>query len=190
MTRNALWLGTSSDVSEEIPFAERMPTVIAARLSREIAQELVPVVRTPWPTPALFGLIEDWLDNFDPLVVVLHVNSFWFTYESVPGKVRRVFGPAGEVLAKAGSKAADSSAVSANPMFKLGRKALVRTIGGDLLVTPDQAIEVYREVIRTIITHEEILLLVRGPLGALDSSGTLKGYNKAESGDACTSIAL
>ena len=72
------------------------------------------------------------------------------------------------------------SAVSANPVYKVGRKALVRTFGGDLLVTPEQAIDIYTEIIRKIISNEDILLLVRGPMGALDSSGTRSGYEKAE----------
>ncbi len=179
MSRNVLWLANSSDVNPRIPEELRVPNLITKRLSEEAGEDLTAVVRALWPSPALLGLVGDWLERYEPVAVVLHVNSYWFTYESAPGKVRRIFGPVGKPLASAGLKAAAMPSFSDNPLFKAGRKAVVRAVGGDLLLPPRESLELFGSVVRRVVSEEDMVLLVRGPLTAHNSAGTDRGFRKA-----------
>ena len=158
---------------------ERLPTIITGRLADEAGIELVPEVRVPWPTGDLLALLDGWLQRYEPVAVVLHVNSFWFTYESVPERVRRMLGPFGAPLATIGLKAAGNSTLAENPVFKAGRKATVRAIGGDLLMSPQASVSMFGDMIRRIVAQEEVVLLVRGAISAHNSAGSEGGLEKS-----------
>jgi len=175
-----LRLGNSYDTDRNIPADANKSSVADRLLAEGIGEPVETTVRTIWPEPGLPALIDRWLDRYEPDEVFLIVASYWFTYVSVPVRVRRALGPLGAPLANAGLKAAGKPWLAHNAAFRLARRATIHTIGGSTNFTPEQVIESMEACIRTILLRENIALAVRGPRVAFSADGTEKTQRWAE----------
>lgn len=117
-----------------------------------------------WPTPALPGLVDRWIEQYHPDIVYLHVVPYWYVFESVPVRVERRFGSPGKKLAGAGVRAAGGRLAGTLPLRAL-RTIGLRTIGGEAHFTPEQVIEVVESCIRRIVAREDVVLAVVGSTG-------------------------
>jgi hypothetical protein len=158
-----LWLGSSNDLNPLVDEQQRMPH-IAARIIHERtgnAPELE--IRPLVPSPRMAELAGDWVDEYDPELVCLYVGAYFYSYRSVPLRVRRRFGPIGKPFAKVGWKAAESRTLGERRWFHFLRGAALRTIGGDAQYTSAQVFSRIEATTRRIIANEDRVLLVRGP---------------------------
>lgn len=163
---------TLSDDLVPLPEGTRRSWQVAEdMLAREIVQPVETTLRVIWPESSLPDLVERWLQRYEPDIVSLKVSPYWFTYESVPLRIQRHVPVIGPRLAHAGLRAADTSWLAQNPVFRTARRTTRRVIGGETHFTPDQVLAVMEDCIRRILRREGVILLVRGPLEPTDDEG-------------------
>lgn len=160
-----LRLGTSDDILPTVAEHERGYRIVEQALAAETGETVETIIREAWPEPGLPEVLGRWLDRFEPDVVSLKVSSFWFTYESVPERLRTL--PlVGDRLAAAGLKTASTPWLGNSGAYDVARKAARRVLGSATYFTPDQVIEVIEACIHRIVRAERALVVVRGPLVA------------------------
>ncbi len=143
------------------------------RTYRYVEQAMEALTGEPWetirkpisPAESLPDIVERWITEFQPDIVYLMVNSYWFNYESVPLKLKRKFGRVGEVVGDAGLAAAGKPWFADRWWFHKTRYFLQSTIGGETPFTPEYVLENMEAVIRRILRHEDVHLVVRSSLG-------------------------
>lgn len=165
-----LRFGSSNDGRAEVPAELRRAAIVEQRLSEALGEPVESVVRQAWPDERLPGLVARWMDEFRPDLVLLPVNSFSFNYESVPLKIERRLGPLGKPIAHLGWKAAETPAIAHRGAFHSARRLAQRTIGGATYFEPEQVLEVMAKCVRTIVQHEQAILIVKGSRGSRDFS--------------------
>ncbi len=125
----------------------------AKRFTEETGLPVEQICRVIWPAPGLADLVSRWLERYEPEMVVIHTNSYWFTYASVPAKMGRLFGAPGRAAASLGLRAADRPALAQNAVFRTGRKLVVRTVGGDVAIKAVACVEMMDEMVRRIVAQ-------------------------------------
>ena len=167
-----LWLGNSQDVEGYLPAVQLAPHLVAKRLTEALGEHVKVEVRPIWPTERLPALLESWVEESRPDMVLLVVPTFWCCLESVPLKIRRRFGRFGAPISNIGLKVADTAWLSSNRLYYAAQRLALRTVGGATNFQPDEVVERMHECIRTVVRNEEIVLLVQG-LHGLDEHYTL-----------------
>jgi hypothetical protein len=164
-----LRLTNSDDTNPSIPAQDRSPAITGHRFSELTGEPCETIARVIWPRSSLPGLIDRWVQEYRPDLVFLVVTSFWFTYESLPLKVERSLGPLGRPVARAGIKAGGYRPLATSRAFHAGRRFALRTIGGATHFSPPQVVSCMEACIRTVLAHEDVVLVVRGPQTAFSS---------------------
>jgi hypothetical protein len=168
-----LFLGNSSEVYGDVGESERRTALAGAALEDAFGEPVEMIVRRIWPSPALPVTIEKWMKEFEPDLVYLNVISFWFNFESVPLKLERRFGRLAKPLRQAGVRASQMPWLGHTGAFHWLRTQSQRAIGGATFFEPSQVISVMTDCARTIVRHEDVVLLVKGPRG----QGTYNGLH-------------
>lgn len=143
------------------------------RAYRYVEQALEALTGEPWETirkpiqPAenLPDIVDRWVNEFQPDIVYLMVNSYWFNYESVPLKLKRKFGRVGQAVGDVGLSAAGKPWFADHWWFHKTRYFLQATIGGETPYTPEYVLENMEAVIRRVLRHEHVHLVVRSSMG-------------------------
>lgn len=148
-----------------IPEPELFPERIRKGLERELGELVEIRARAVWPRKSLPTVVDGWMRDFEPDLVVFPISVFWFGYESVPVRLDRQLGPLGRGIAKASLKAAATPWLAHNPVFQSGRRTAQRFVGGRSYFEPEEVIAVSRATIRAILRSEGASLVVLGPSG-------------------------
>ena len=161
-----LRLSTSDDLLATVADHERGFRAVEQALATEAGEPVETMVREIWPDPHLPDVVETWLSRFEPDVVSLKVSSFWFTYESVPLRLRQLgmLGPVGGRIADVGLRSAATPWIGNSRPFDVVRNLARRVVGSAIYFTPDQVIGVMDGCLRRIVRHEGAVVAVRGPL--------------------------
>lgn len=185
-----LKLGTSNDLTTVIPEEDRSYRVTERFLHEATGLPVEVIPRIIWPGAQLPGLIDQWLDKYQPDLVLLIVNPYWMTFESVPLRLQRRLGRAGKAAGDLGTKAAGVTWLSHNPVFRGGRRLALKTIGGDVHFEPAEVVATIEQCARRILRREGIGLVIRGPKSALTHHNDAKGRARGERRRLQTHIAL
>jgi len=177
-----LKLGTSDDLTAAIPEEDRAYRVTQRFLGDATGLPVEVISRVIWPGPKLPGLIDQWLDRYEPDLVLLVVNPYWMTFESVPLRLQRRLGWAGKAAGDMGTRAAGVPWLAYNPVFRAGRRFALKTIGGDVHFEPAEVVAVVEQCARRVLRREGIGLVLRGPRNALtyhnDAAGRARGERR------------
>lgn len=149
----------------DIPRDELFPAAMQAPLTKAIGEQVEVFARAVWPNPGLERVVEKWMNDFQPELVVFPISSFWFLYESTPVRIERRFGSAGLFISKKSQKLAATPWLAHNRPFQWTRKQAQRVIGGQAWFEPGEVIDVAQKVIRSVIRREGTYLVVFGPSG-------------------------
>ena len=171
-----LRLGNSEDRSPGIADSDRAWYIAGIVLAEACGESVETVVRPISPTRELPDLLDKWLDEYQPDLVLLKVTWYWYSYESVPRRIERLLGRSGKPIARAGTRAGESPRFATKRWFKLCRRAAHRIIGGDTPFPSSQVLEVMEECIRRVKARENVALLVKGTGGNRYDEETLAGY--------------
>lgn len=175
-----LRLTNSDDFNERIAAPERAPQIAAAEF-QDLTGELMTVEqRSVWPSPRLPGLLATWLEDSQPDIVLLRCAAYWVTFRSVPLRVRRLLGPAGKPLVAVGNRSSQVHWLAESGGYRLARKALLRTFGGDTNFAVAEVIDVIEACIRRVLALEGPLLIVRGPQAAVSADTSQRSRAWAE----------
>lgn len=175
-----LRLAVSDDTNPLIPAGQRIPEIAAARFTEATGEPVEQVIRVFWPTPEYPDLVERWMEREHPDMVYVWVNSYCFTYESVPLRIERRFGQAGRLVNRASQRIANTRWLADRPPFKAGRRLAHRVLGGDTYFTPVEVLERVELLLRRVLEHEGVVVIVRGPRTAYGEDGGPKGLARAE----------
>ncbi|MCC6382893.1 MAG: hypothetical protein IT304_10320, partial [Dehalococcoidia bacterium] len=160
-----LRLCNSNDTYAGVPEQLRAGAIASDLLAAAAGEPVDTVSRVIWPDPTLPDLVDRWLDRYQPDVVSLKINTFWFAHESVPLKLERRFGSIGKVAGSAGRKAVGVPWVSRGRFFRLLNRVALRTIGGETYFTPDEVMATMEACVRRVLAREHVVLVVRGTEG-------------------------
>jgi len=150
--------GGDGRIAENALFPQRMEAPLAAALGEEV--EIV--AREVWPDERLIRVVERWMAQHEPDLVILVVSGFWFLYQSIPARLQR-YGPVGRAAAKALLAMAATPWLAHNRAFRSGRSVASRIIAGAPYFEPEEVIARCEEVIRTVLRAEGVYLLVIAP---------------------------
>jgi hypothetical protein len=189
-TMKVLLLGTSDDAADYVAEAATAPRLAEAELTRRLGEPVEIVLRRVWPTERFPRLVDRWLNDEKPDVVVLRTAALWVSYESVPVRVERILGPLGGPVRRLGIRMAQTPVLGTNPGFHASRKWLQRTIGGDPFFTVEQVVDSIGAAIRRIVRDERVVLVVRGPQGANRYHSSERAARNGERRRAAVHVAL
>ena len=156
-----LRLTHSADFDDAVPEDQRGTAVAQRTFSELTGLQATTIAKDAWPSPDLPGIVGRWLERHQPDIVFLGVRQFPFTYESVPLKVERKLRFGGREIARAGLVAAPR--FDRYRAFQLLRRGAQRAIGGETHFTPDEVIQVMKDVVRCVLAKESTVLTVCGP---------------------------
>ena len=174
-----LRLTNSSDVHPGVAPELRSPAVAERYIAETTGEKVETIQRALWPTETFPGVLERWLDQYQPDVVLVRLSSFWVAYESVPLRIGNRLGRVGGPVTTAGIRIRDRPWLVERRAFKAARKVVVRTLGGDTYFTPQEVARVLDEAFRRIVARESVLPVVRGTGLILNSSGTRRGFRRS-----------
>ncbi len=123
-----LRLVASDEAPGRLPVGTSIPEIIASLVEAETGESVEITLRSAWPSAALPGLIDKWLDEYEPDVVFLKVNAFWFNYLSLPLQIERKFGKFGKPINRVGKQVGELRPVSSSRPYRIARRYLLRAV--------------------------------------------------------------
>lgn len=175
-----LRLTNSNDVASRLPASQLSAAIADETIARLTGEQPDTTVRVIWPGPELPAIVGRWLERYDPDVVFLRSSSFWVCYESFPLRLQRRFGPIGRRVGALGLRVGGHPTVASNPVARTVREYAVRTIGGDTYFTPAEATAHVEATLKTILSAESVVPVLRGPAHVLNSARNHAGYLRAQ----------
>ncbi len=175
-----LWLSNSNDNRANLTEGARRPELMAKMLEHEIGRPVTLVTKPIWPSEELPEIIERWMTREEPDIVWLNTSAYWFAYESVPLRLKNRLGRVGDGVSGIGIRAGKDPRFANSATFRLLRKLLQLTIGGDTQLTPQQVVERQTKSARTIARQEHVVLILEGPSGRQNFYASKRSEMRAE----------
>ncbi len=175
-----LYLGTSDDRGPAIEGTAATPEIVETMLSTSLATSVELIVKEAWPNENLPAVLERWVAEVDPDLIVICVNGYWFSYTSVPQKLRRVFVRAGSGVANTGLRLADVPWFAHNVLFRTARRLVTAAVGGDTFFSGREVVERIEECVKTSIRREGTIVAVRGAEGQSPYAETARSRDGKE----------
>ncbi len=126
------------------------------------AVEIIP--KLAWPNERLPGLVDQWMREVQPDLVLFPLNDVWFNFEAVPMRTIRRKGPPGRLINHLWRKAADIPRIKNSRAIQAGRRRLVDAIHAEPEFTPAEVVASVTAVLRTILRNDEsTVIVVVGP---------------------------
>ena len=173
-----LRLGSSLDFSGELPPGTRAWEVAQRILAEGSGEAVETVVKGIWPSDAFEGILERWMREFEPDIVLFTVSSFWVETETLSGRFQQ-FGRPGSRIADASRKASVRPFVAQRRLYQWGRIALLRTLGGRPSHTPARIEALMESWLRIVCRNEEVGVAVVGTPFSPDTLASTKARRRA-----------
>jgi hypothetical protein len=176
-----LLLGSSDDTGQWFEGGKKKHEIARERLESDLGEPVEFIVKGIWPTADLPGIVEGWVAKYEPDVIYLNTGSYWFLYRSVPLRVKRLLGRVGgEAAGRAGFRVAESKRWAHNAVFRMLRRVLQDTIGGDTHFSCQEVIERMSECARVAVRREGAVVVVKGPHGKDRYSRNTREFRRDE----------
>ena len=144
-----LRLGNSIDAISTVPDEGRAYRLVERMFLDRTGEPARTFFKRIEPRPSMPQIMDRWIVEFEPDVILLIINQFWYGYASAPKKMQELGRP-GKLLARAGFKAAAIPWVAHNPLFRMVRRTARRTVGASYLYEPAQVVESMKACITLI----------------------------------------
>ncbi len=176
-----LWVGNSNDrASAEVSEGQLRHKLLEPRLAEALGEPVEIVSRPLWPKPDAAQVLSSWLERFEPELVYLKANQFWFNHESVPLRIERMLGPLGRPVARASLRANGTGWLAHNSAFRRLRDFIRRRVQGAYYFEPDEVVLRLGECIRVALRNENAQVLVACAFGISDRSSDEKTRRRLE----------
>lgn len=160
-----LMLGGSRLVARPGATTDEKEAVRAVHEQPENPLPIQRVQRLAWPNEKLPGLVEAWMKEEQPDMVLVMINEAWFNYEGVPVKRLKKKGPVGRLGNHLWRVIAQREGVMRSRLAHRARRKLAEATGAEPEFTPEQVVDRMSAVFRTILRADESTsVLVIGPL--------------------------
>jgi hypothetical protein len=172
LTMKVLWLGNSDDVGLVLPGAARRSIEIAQQqLEQDIGEGVEVVGRVIWPSPNLPDLVGEWMVRYEPDVVMLKINGYWYLYPSVPLRLERALGRfVGRSIGAAGQKTAEIRWLAHTRAYHALRRLARRTVGASTYFSPEEIADLAERCIRRGLQQEHVGVVVWSSVGAWEGA--------------------
>ena len=173
-----LRFASSLDFTGELPPGARAWEV-AERILTEAGGRPVRTISKPvWPNAKLPAILERWLEEFEPDIVLICISSYWVETEVVANRIRRL-GILGRKLESASQAAAMKRGIGDSRLYLLGRRLLLRTIGGRPHFTPAELEANVESWLRVILRRESVAVAIAGTPFSPDTMATKAARRRA-----------
>lgn len=173
-----LRLGTSNDAAGALPEEQRGWKIAQRRLAESAGERVETVLKGAWPNAGFPSLLERWMDEYEPEMVVLQVNNFWYGHESVPLWFERRLGRAGKSLGDVGLKVGKSAWFADNRWAQMLNRRLVTILPKATHFTVAEVAACMESAMRKVLAHEGVVLLVRGNESWASMPMATRGFNR------------
>ena len=177
-TLKVLRLGSSLDFRGDLPTGTRAWEVAERSLAAATGLTVQTLVKPAWPSIELEAILQRWLKDLQPDLVLICISSMWVETETLSGRISR-FGKPGRKVAEASRKASLRPVVARSLWYRTVRKALLLTLGGRPSFTPAQIAEFVEGWIRTIRQSESVGIAVVGTPFSPDTLATARAQRRA-----------
>ncbi len=160
-----LRLGTSNDDTPELPEEQRGWKIAERMLAESAGEPVDTVLKRAWPNEAFPAMVGRWMDEYEPDLVVLRINWFWYGYESIPLWFERRMGRFGRWLARIGIRVGESPGFADNRYAQFVRRSLTKVLPSTAYFTPAELAATLEAVLRRVVRNENVVVLVRGTDG-------------------------
>ncbi|MGH2633850.1 MAG: hypothetical protein ACRDG3_10610 [Tepidiformaceae bacterium] len=167
-----LRLGTSDDQNPSVPEHDRAPAVCERTFSEAVGESAETAIRRIVPNLDAPEVVERWLARYEPDCVVLVISSVWCSYKTAAYRMQSTWPRPVQPLANAVQRWGGRTASSNGLVLQAGRKVARRLVGVSARFLPDDVVSVTEACIRTILRHEDIVLVVRGPVTRYPGDGS------------------
>jgi hypothetical protein len=157
-----LRLGTSNDDAGSLPEEQRAWKIAERHLAGWAGEAVETTLKRAWPNAQFPSLVERWVDEHEPDLVVLQVNNFWYGHESIPLWFERRLGRAGKSLSSAGLKVGKSAWFADNRWAQMFNRKLLSILPKATHFTVAEVAVCMEGAMRKVLAHEGVVLLVRG----------------------------
>lgn len=175
-----LLLGNSNDGGDWLDGGRKRHEIVRDRLAETYGEPVEVITKAIWPRPGIAAVVDGWVEKYKPDIIYLTMAAFWFQYQSVPLRVRRLLGPLGPRASNAGFKLAESPRWAYNRVFRGARRGMQMTVGGDTHFSPDEVVERVSEVIGHLLRNEGITLAIQGADGRTNYAHSRRGAARNE----------
>ena len=169
-----LRLTNSNDFAGDVSDSDRSYRAVEAAMEAAFGEPVETIRKVIWPADDLPDIVERWVGEYRPDIVLLKPNSFWYAYESVPARVGRKLGwlgRAGQSVGDSGFRAARQPWLAYNPVFRKFRYIAQATIGGDTHLPVEYCLANMEAVIRRVLRHgDTVPVRRRSPGGGRSAS--------------------
>ena len=158
-----LRLALSHDLRADIPEEERQYMVAQRVLERETGEPWATVLRPIWPSEKLPGLVDRWVGEEQPDLVMVNLAAYWVSFASVALKIERRWPGGARRLGPAARRAAETRIAAHSPLTELARDLATRLVGVEYYFEPDAMVALFETIIRRLLQPERLAVAVRGP---------------------------
>jgi hypothetical protein len=170
--------GTSNDRAGAVPLEQRGWKLAEKEVSLAIGEPVETVLKGAWPDHRFPDLIDRWMTELQPDMVVLQVNNFWYGHESAPLWFERRFGRAGKPLNRVGQKVRTSPWFSDNRWAQMFNRRVLAVLPKATHFSIPEVTACMERAMRRILAHEGTVLLVRGNEDWAVMPMATRGFNR------------
>lgn len=157
-----LRLGTSNDDARALSEEQRGWKIAERCLAGSTGEPVETFLKRAWPSAQFPSLLERWMDEYEPDMVVLQVNNFWYGHESIPLWFERRLGRAGKSLSNLGLKVGNSAWFADNRWAQMFNRRLLSILPKATHFTVAEVAVCMEGAMRKVLAREGVVLLVRG----------------------------
>ena len=155
-----LYLGSSIDFKGTSPLDERRAHIDGRRLAEELSEPVEVTVKFIWPNAQLPNLVDGWVDELRPDLVLLHVSAWWCESLVVRHSLAPKLGPLAPVVSRLIRKAAKTDKVAQSGIYRLANRAAFKAVGGKAPFRPTDVVPHVEATLRRLVRHEDLAVCV------------------------------
>jgi len=158
-----LRLALSHDLRADIPEEERQYMVAQRVLAEATGETWETALRPIWPSEKLPGLVDRWVGEERPDLVMVNLAAYWVSFASVALKVERRWPGGARRLGPVARCAAETRIAAHSPLTEFARDIATRLVGVEYYFEPDATVALFETIIRRLLQSERLAVAVRGP---------------------------
>lgn len=158
-----LRLALSHDLRSDIPLDERQYVIAERTLESAAGGDWETVLKPIWPADRLPALVDRWVAEERPDLVMVNLGGYWASFGSVALRLERRVPVAGPILARAARKTAETRAAANSRVAEFVRGFGARAIGVEYYFEVDHLLMLFERILRQLLQDERLAIGVRGP---------------------------
>ena len=158
-----LRLALSHDLRSDIPEAERQYVIAQRVLEEATGEPWETILRPIWPGEKLPGLVDRWVEEERPDLVMVCMAGYWAVFGSVALRLERRAPLVGRFAARAARRTAGTRVAANHRLTETTRSFATRVLGVDYYFEPAEVVGRFDSILQRLCRNEDLVIAVRGP---------------------------